>query len=72
MELKEAEKLTRLLDAIRTIGAFMAEEGNLITTGSWEAKDGAILKTDWGYFTQGLDEIFQYAKGQLKPERREP
>lgn len=71
MELKEAEKLTRLLEAIRTIGAFMEEEGNLITTCRWEAKDGAILFTDWGYFTQGLDELFQYAKAKIKAEEIE-
>lgn len=50
-----------IIKAINTIENFL-EQGVFISTSMWRAKDGTVLKTDWGYFEDGLKEILDYVE----------
>ncbi len=50
----------QVLKAITVIETFLNTQGEFLTTICWRAKDGTILKTDWGYFEDGVSEIKKY------------
>ena len=66
VELKHAsaeavQEDNEIIKAINTIENFL-EQGVFISTSMWRAKDGTVLKTDWGYFEDGLKEILDYVE----------
>ncbi len=52
-----------IIKAIRTIENFLDTQGVFLATSMWRAKDGTILKCDWGYFDDGMRAIEKYLKG---------
>ena len=56
--MNEYELVIKAVDIIRS---FLNMHEKASTTCLWESDiDGTILKTDWGYFEEGLDEIRDY------------
>lgn len=50
-----------VVKAVDTIMSFLYTHEKSSTTSMWESDiDGTTLKTDWGYFEQGLNEIKWY------------
>ena len=50
-----------VVQAVDVIRSFLNTHESNSTTCLWESDiDGTILKTDWGYFEEGLDEIRDY------------
>lgn len=50
-----------VVKAADTIMSFLYTHEKSSTTSMWESDiDGTTLKTDWGYFEQGLNEIKWY------------
>lgn len=50
-------------EAVDVIRDFL-NRGEFIYTFEFVTSDGAHLKTDWGYFEEGLDEIERYVEGR--------
>lgn len=72
-----------VVQAVDVIRSFLNTHESNSTTCLWESDiDGTILKTDWGYFEEGLDEIRDYCErldadrktenGSEKPNNCEP
>lgn len=62
-----------VIKAVDTITAFLNTHESNSTTCLWESNiDGTILKTDWGYFEEGLDEIRDYCDRLERTEQTEP
>jgi hypothetical protein len=60
-----------VVQAVDVIRSFLNTHESNSTTCLWESDiDGTILKTDWGYFEEGLDEIRDYCE-RLDGERKE-
>lgn len=60
--MSDSEK-KKLINSIATIRWFMEEECEERRTTSMVVKeDGSKLRTDWGYFEEGLDEIEKWAE----------
>lgn len=52
-----------VVQAVDVIRSFLDTHESNSTTCLWESDiDGTILKTDWGYFEEGLDEIRDYCE----------
>lgn len=59
-----------VVQAVDVIRSFLNTHESNSTTCLWESDiDGTILKTDWGYFEEGLDEIRDYCV-RLDADRR--
>lgn len=54
----------KLIEAIETIKEFI--DSCEATTSVLRTEDGKELKSDWGYFEQGLDEIERYANDRKR------
>ena len=51
-----------LIDAVNTIREFLETHGEFKSTAEWVSYDGTALRTDWGYFEQGLDELLKISE----------
>lgn len=51
---------TKVLEAINTIENFLDTQGRFLATSIWQSHDGTQLKTDWGYFDDGMRKIKKY------------
>ena len=59
-----------VVQAVDVIRSFLDTHESNSTTCLWESDiDGTILKTDWGYFEEGLDEIRDYCE-RLDTDRK--
>ena len=59
-----------VVQAVDVIRSFLNTHESNSTTCLWESDiDGTILKTDWGYFEEGLDEIREYCE-RLDADRK--
>ena len=68
--MSEYKSVVQAVDAIRS---FLNTHESNSTTCLWESDiDGAILKTDWGYFEEGLDEIRDYCERLDADRKTEP
>lgn len=56
----------KVLEAIDTIENFLDTQGRFLATSIWQSHDGTQLKTDWGYFDDGMRAIKKYI------DKREP
>lgn len=69
--LPSAQPSITLKDAVSALRRFLEDRGEFgYFPYTWEfhTKDGACLKTDWGYFEEGLDSIDQYIEaGGMNP-----
>lgn len=68
----EADKAIKLrndvLNGLCAIEHFMKTQGEYITTGTWKAKDGTKLTTDWGYFEDGMKQLLNYLESDVISE----
>ena len=60
----QGRKRMKLIEAIETIKEFI--DSCEATTSVLRTEDGKELKSDWGYFEQGLDEIERYANDRKR------
>lgn len=56
-----------LKEAVETIRRFL-DTGVFTATSEFVAADGRGLRTDWGYFEEGLDEIEKYLEWKGKED----
>lgn len=62
-----------VVQAVDVIRSFLNTHESNSTTCLWESDiDGTILKTDWGYFEEGLDEIRNYCERLDADRKNEP
>ena len=71
LALPSAQPSITIKDAVSALRRFLKDRGEFgYFPYTWEfhTKDGACLKTDWGYFEEGLDSIDQYIEaGGMNP-----
>lgn len=69
--ISEYNSVVQAVDVIRSF--LNTHESNYSTTCFWKSDiDGTILKTDWGYFEEGLDEIRDYCVRLDADRKTEP